>query len=300
MKTLQQSTDMLGILDEEPTKFEKWLSKTLGKSIDKIVMGTAIVLAIALSIGLFFMLPELFAKFLKGIWPDPSMNFAINLLSGLVRILILIAYIIFCAFVPDVRRTFQYHVLEDMDGRIPLILDGGACDVGLESTVLDMTAAIPIIVRPGGVTREMLLTVLPDVKVADSVMRPLAKGEKAVSPGMMYRHYAPKGQLTLVKGAPEQVQATCLRLYEEANAQGHKACILIPEEHAEGYKHCRTLIIGSLKHPETLAHSIFAALRWMDDEQVEVILCETVETSGIGLALMNRLCRAAAFHVLEV
>ncbi len=109
MKTLQQSTDMLGILDEEPTKFEKWLSKTLGKSIDKIVMGTAIVLAIALSIGLFFMLPELFAKFLKGIWPDPSMNFAINLLSGLVRILILIAYIIFCAFVPDVRRTFQYH-----------------------------------------------------------------------------------------------------------------------------------------------------------------------------------------------
>ena len=196
--------------------------------------------------------------------------------------------------------TTAQPVLEDMDGRIPLILDGGACDVGLESTVLDMTAAIPIIVRPGGVTREMLLTVLPDVKVADSVMRPLAKGEKAVSPGMMYRHYAPKGQLTLVKGAPEQVQATCLRLYEEANAQGHKACILIPEEHAEGYKHCRTLIIGSLKHPETLAHSIFAALRWMDDEQVEVILCETVETSGIGLALMNRLCRAAAFHVLEV
>lgn len=196
--------------------------------------------------------------------------------------------------------TTAQHVLEDMDGRIPLILDGGACDVGLESTVLDMTAEIPTIVRPGGATREMLLTVLPDVKVADSVMRPLAKGEKAVSPGMMYRHYAPKGQLTLVKGAPEQVQAACLHLYEEADAQGHKACILIPEEHAEWYKQCRTLTIGSLKHPETLAHSIFAALRRMDDEQVEVILCETVETSGIGLALMNRLCRAAAFHVLEV
>ena len=196
--------------------------------------------------------------------------------------------------------TTAQHVLEDMDGRIPLILDGGACDVGLESTVLDMTAAIPTIVRPGGVTMEMLLTVLPEVKVADSVMRPLAKGEKAVSPGMMYRHYAPKGQLTLVKGGPEAVRAACIRLYEEADASGHKACILTPEEHAEGYEHCRTLTIGSLEHPETLAHSLIAALRRMDDEQVDVILCETVNTSGIGLALMNRLCRAAAFHVLEV
>jgi len=196
--------------------------------------------------------------------------------------------------------TTAQHVLEDMDGRIPLILDGGACDVGLESTVLDMTAAIPTIVRPGGVTMEMLLTVIPEVKVADSVMRPLAKGEKAVSPGMMYRHYAPKGQLTLVKGGPEAVRAACIRLYEEADASGHKTCILTPEEHAEGYEHCRTLTIGSLKHPETLAHSLFAALRRMDDEQVDVILCETVDTSGIGLALMNRLCRAAAFHVLEV
>lgn len=109
MRTLQQSTDMLGILDEEPTKFEKWLSKKLGAGIDKIVMATALILAVALSIGLFFVLPELFAKLLKGFWPQPDKSWLINLLSGLVRILILIAYIIFCAFVPDVRRTFEYH-----------------------------------------------------------------------------------------------------------------------------------------------------------------------------------------------
>ncbi len=112
MTTLQQSTNMLGILDEEPTKFEKWLSKTLGKSIDKIVMGTAVILAVALSIGLFFMLPEVFGKFLKGFWPDASMSWLINLLSGIVRIIILIAYILFCALVPDVRRTFEYHGAE--------------------------------------------------------------------------------------------------------------------------------------------------------------------------------------------
>ena len=109
MGVLQESTDMLGILDEEPTRFEKWLSKKLGKGIDKIVMGTAIVLAVVLSIGLFFVIPELVAQLLrKGI----SQNWLVNLLSGLVRILILLAYILFCGAVPDVRRTFEYHGAE--------------------------------------------------------------------------------------------------------------------------------------------------------------------------------------------
>ena len=111
-KTLQQSTEMLGILDEEPSKFELWLSKKLGKGIDKIIMGVAMVLAVALAIGLFFILPELFARLLKGLWPEPGMNLLINLLSGLLRILVLIGYILICGLVPDVRRTFQYHGAE--------------------------------------------------------------------------------------------------------------------------------------------------------------------------------------------
>lgn len=112
MKTLQQSTDMLGIMDEEPTKFELWLSKKLGKGIDKIIMAVAIVLAVVLSVGLFFAVPALFAKLLKTWWPDPSMNIMVNLLVGLLRITILILYILFCSKVPDVRRTFQYHGAE--------------------------------------------------------------------------------------------------------------------------------------------------------------------------------------------
>ena len=112
MKTLQESTEMLGVLDEEPSKFELWLSKKLGKGIDKIIMGVAVVLAVFLSVGLFFMIPEFVARLLKGLWPDPSMNWLINFLSGLLRIIILIAYILFCAKVPDVRRTFQYHGAE--------------------------------------------------------------------------------------------------------------------------------------------------------------------------------------------
>lgn len=112
MSTLQQSTDMLGILDEEPTKFELWLSKKLGKGLDKIIMGVAVVLAIFLSLGLFFFLPELFARLLKVWLPDPSQNWMINLFSGLLRIFILIGYILFCGKVPDVRRTFEYHGAE--------------------------------------------------------------------------------------------------------------------------------------------------------------------------------------------
>ena len=110
MNVLQESTDMLGIMDEEPTKFEKWLSKKLGKGIDKIVMGTAIVLAVILSVGLFFVIPELVARGLKAL--IPNQNWLVNLLSGIVRILILIGYIAFCSTVPDVRRTFEYHGAE--------------------------------------------------------------------------------------------------------------------------------------------------------------------------------------------
>jgi len=112
MRTLQKSTDMLGTLDEEPSKFEKWLSNKLGKGIDKIVMGTAVFLAILLSVVLFFAIPEGFARLLKGVWADGSMSWLVNLLSGALRILILIGYILVCALVPDVRRTFQYHGAE--------------------------------------------------------------------------------------------------------------------------------------------------------------------------------------------
>lgn len=109
MSVLQASTEMLGTMDEEPTKFEKWLAKKLGKGVDKVVMGVAMVLAVILSIGLFFVIPEAVASWLR------SLNLGrvwVNLLSGLVRIGILIGYMVFCTLVPDVRRTFQYHGAE--------------------------------------------------------------------------------------------------------------------------------------------------------------------------------------------
>ena len=146
--------------------------------------------------------------------------------------------------------TTALHVYHDLKGKLPLILDGGECQVGLESTVVDMTADIPTVLRPGGVTPEMLLTVLPEVRVADSVMRPLREGERALSPGMRYRHYAPGGELTLVKGSQENVRALCLRMYREAVAAGRSARILAFEEHLSDYAGAQALSIGSLEKPK--------------------------------------------------
>jgi len=196
--------------------------------------------------------------------------------------------------------TAAQHVLEDLDGEIPMILDGGECKVGLESTVLDLTGPHPTIVRPGYVTREMLSAVLPGVQVADSAMRPLRRDETAVSPGMRHRHYAPRGELTLVSGEADRVEAAGKRLYREAEARGERACLLIADERRERYEGFDTYVLGSLSEPETIAHALFAALRRMDELGVEVILCEAMDTTGIGLAIMNRLYRAASFHVLKV
>ena len=109
MNTLEDSTKMLGILDEEPSKFEKWLAKKLGKGVDKIVMGLAIVLAIVLSLGLFMAIPAAVENWMKAAGASPV---AYTLVGGLVKILILVGYMCFCGLVPDVRRTFQYHGAE--------------------------------------------------------------------------------------------------------------------------------------------------------------------------------------------
>lgn len=193
--------------------------------------------------------------------------------------------------------TKAEHVLHDLNGKVPLILDGGECQVGLESTVLDLTSEIPTVLRPGGVTPEMLLTVLPELKIADSVLRPLKEGEKALSPGMMYKHYAPQGQLTMVKGEASIVAAYCCEQYRQAQSKGKRCEILAFEEHRSFYD-IPFVSLGSLSHPEIAAHRLFAILREADD--IELLYSEVLPPKGVGLAVMNRLSRAAAFHEIDL
>ncbi len=197
--------------------------------------------------------------------------------------------------------TLAAHVFEDLQGRIPLILDGGPCEVGLESTVLDICHGKPTILRPGGITKEMIEKVLgEEVMLAGSILRPLRPDEKALSPGMRYKHYAPRAAVTLVEGEEKKVLERMRDLYEKERIQGKKACVLCFSEHMEEMKNCLPHDIGSCKHTEEIAHRLFSTLRELDEEGMEAVFSEVIPPEGIGLAVMNRLGRAAAFNIIHV
>ena len=196
--------------------------------------------------------------------------------------------------------TLAAHVLEDLQGKIPLILDGGPCEVGVESTVLDLCHGVPTILRPGGVTKEMLESVLhTEVALAGSILRPLKPDEKALSPGMRYKHYAPKAAVTLVEGEEEAVLARLQDLYRREAEAGRKSCVLCFSEHMDQLRDCRPHDIGSKDHAEEIAHRLFDTLRRLDEEDMETVFSEVVPPEGVGLAVMNRLGRAAAFRTIK-
>ena len=184
--------------------------------------------------------------------------------------------------------TAAAHVMEDMAGRIPLILDGGTCDVGLESTVL----------RPGGVTPERIAQICGDVQVDDAVLRPLREGERPRSPGMKYRHYAPSGALTIVQGEPDAVVAAIRRMYDDALTDGRRPLILALTHRLPAYGDRRCLPLGD--SADEMARAMFAALRQADALDADILFSEAVPAEGVGLAVMNRLERAAGFNSVSV
>ena len=195
--------------------------------------------------------------------------------------------------------TSAKHVFDDMDGRIPLIIDGGESDVGLESTVISLAGEKPCILRPGGVTKAMLEEVLGPVDLAGSILRPLEKGEKALSPGMMYKHYSPDGQVTLIEGEESAVVEALRKLYAHAASEGHRACVMCFSEHVAALADCQPHDIGSKDDASEVAHRLFNTLRLLDEEKMDVIFSEVMPPEGVGLAVMNRLGRAAGFRTVQ-
>ena len=190
--------------------------------------------------------------------------------------------------------TTAMHVFTDMNGRIPMIIDGGESEVGLESTVLDVRTLPVKVLRPGGVTPRMIADVVGEVEVDGSVMRPLKQGETVLSPGMKYKHYAPEGSLVIVKGERTRVSAVISDMYDAT--EGEK-CILALEGNLSLYENKNVFSLG--KNSTEMAHRLFDALREMDEKGVKAIFSEAVDAEGIGLAVMNRLGRAAAFHIVD-
>lgn len=190
--------------------------------------------------------------------------------------------------------TTAEHVFSDLKGRIPLILDGGSCEVGVESTVLDLTHEVPVILRPGAVTPEQIAMVLGECRVADSIMRPLGENESAPSPGMRHRHYAPKAEMVLVKGEKEEVARHICSL------SNHKedVCIIALSDHLPLYGNRTVMDMGA--DAQEAAHRLFYLLRESDCKQYKTIYCETLPETGIGLAVMNRMARAASFNIIDI
>ncbi|WP_053368392.1 L-threonylcarbamoyladenylate synthase [Bacillus sp. FJAT-27245] len=188
--------------------------------------------------------------------------------------------------------TTAAHVAEDLSGKIAGIVDGGPTGVGVESTVLDCTSAVPTILRPGGITREQLEAVIGRVEVDPA----LAGGNaKPKAPGMKYRHYAPEAPLYLVAGSREFVQLLATKQMEE----GKRAGILTTGESAGFYKADVVIACGRRDRLETVAASLYDTLRMFDESEADVIYSEMFPEEGVGHAIMNRLMKAAGSKVIS-
>lgn len=195
--------------------------------------------------------------------------------------------------------TAAQHVEEDLTGKIDMIVDGGAVDIGVESTILDMTVEPPMILRPGAVTKEMLEELIGEIAVDKALIEPdSAKAPKA--PGMKYRHYAPKAELTVLEGDIFRVAEEINRLAEEKINEGYKVGIIGTEETVGRYSAGNVKCIGTRQDETTVAGNLYGILRDFDSDGTDYIYSESFSTGGIGSAVMNRLLKAAGQHLVHV
>lgn len=188
--------------------------------------------------------------------------------------------------------TEASHVIEDLSGRVDMIVDGGDANIGLESTVLDLTSDKPMILRPGGITKAMIEDVIGEVTL-DKNMLSVSKDEVPRSPGMKYRHYAPKGRLTIYNGVSSKVIESINENVRKSVASGLKVGVIATDEDIKLYA-CETVItIGSEHKPDEIAANLFKVLRRMDDLGIERIYTKAFHDKEIGTATMNRLLKAA-------
>lgn len=190
--------------------------------------------------------------------------------------------------------TEARHVIDDMTGRIDAVIDGGSCDVGVESTIVDASGVIPVLLRPGGITYEQIKSVVPEAVIDPDILRSLNEGERPRCPGMKYKHYAPEAEVTVVEGDMAAVRRKIGELLEE-NAD--KVCgVLTMSENA----YDSAVILCGGKTNREYARNLFAMLREFDRLGVEVVFAEFEERDGYGLAVRNRLYKAAAQRVIHV
>lgn len=195
--------------------------------------------------------------------------------------------------------TLASHVVEDMDGKIEMIIDGGQVGIGVESTIVDLTSDIPMILRPGYITEEMIERVLGQVDT-DRTILDNSSNQAPKAPGMKYRHYAPSGSMTIVSGSEDQVVKIINEKVCEAKNKGLKTGVLLTEETFDKIEADVKKCAGSRNDEHEIARNLYKILREFDEEQVSVIFSESFSYDGFGQAVMNRLLKAAGFSVIEL
>ncbi len=197
--------------------------------------------------------------------------------------------------------TTAAHVLDDLDGHVDVILDGGAARIGLESTVIDLTLDVPTVLRPGGVTLEALRTVIPNVETRERYID-VETGEAAASPGEMLKHYAPNARLLLIDGDATAANARIRQLAAEFSAKDERVGILAPDEETALFagSSAKVIGIGSRDDLAQIGVGLFGSIRRIDAAEVDVILIRSLPREGLGAAIWDRLVRAAEGHVIYV
>ncbi len=196
--------------------------------------------------------------------------------------------------------TTAKHVMDDLDGKISMVLDGGPVGIGIESTIVDVTSEIPTILRPGYINKQMLEEVVGLVEIDKAILGRPDKNLKPKAPGMKYKHYAPKADFTIYQGAKENVAAKINEVAKDYIEQGYKVGVIASDETVGLYTQGEIVSIGSRKDEITISKHLYAVLRDFDDRQVDYILGESFESEKLGNAIMNRLLKAAGYQVIQV
>ncbi|MCR5735077.1 MAG: threonylcarbamoyl-AMP synthase [Lachnospiraceae bacterium] len=200
--------------------------------------------------------------------------------------------------------TTADRVMEDMDGRIDMVIDGGLSTIGLESTIVDVTGEVPMILRPGYITAEMVEMITGRVELDPAVFSQNDEKLKPKAPGMKYRHYAPKGELTIVSGEGKKAGGYILKQLTDLKERGIRSGVMVSgdDELLDEYGKNADLVItlGEKKNGEDIARNLYEALREFDDKDIEEIYCFDIPLKGFGTAIMNRLMKAAANKIVRV
>lgn len=190
--------------------------------------------------------------------------------------------------------------VEDLNGRVDYIIGGESSDIGVESTIVDCTVNPPLVLRPGGITLEMLKEINPEIELDKALKSKPNDDFKPKAPGMKYKHYAPNAHLKIIKGKNEKTIEIINEIVENYIEKGNDVAILTTKENLNKFNNGKVISLGSENDLKEIAKNLFEALRKCDDLGVQYILCQGFEENGVGLAIMNRLNKAAGYDILEV